>query len=204
MAGYSTSGMDLPPHTHQHEPIGPHFSTGAGEETVPPNHLGTNVPTGDLGSNATSESTNNNGIDPEKAGHHHTEVPPPPDSKQEGVPVEEDDNIDDIDALIDDLESQDGGPEEEEEITEVGGARPVSEDLLQTDTRRGLSEQEVIARRKKFGPNQMKEEKENLILKFLMYFVGPIQFVMEVNSFFISFAFANYRARLCIPPSSMV
>ena len=25
----------------------------------------------------------------------------------------------------------------------------------------------------------MKEEKENLILKFLGYFVGPIQFVME-------------------------
>jgi H+-transporting ATPase len=29
--------------------------------------------------------------------------------------------------------------------------------------------------------NQMKEEKENLILKFLGYFVGPIQFVMEVS-----------------------
>jgi hypothetical protein len=26
--------------------------------------------------------------------------------------------------------------------------------------------------------NQMKEEKENLILKFFGYFVGPIQFVM--------------------------
>ena len=30
--------------------------------------------------------------------------------------------------------------------------------------------------------NQMKEEKENLILKFFGYFVGPIQFVMEVSS----------------------
>jgi len=28
----------------------------------------------------------------------------------------------------------------------------------------------------------MKEEKENLILKFLGYFVGPIQFVMEVSN----------------------
>jgi hypothetical protein len=27
----------------------------------------------------------------------------------------------------------------------------------------------------------MKEEKENLILKFLGFFVGPIQFVMEVS-----------------------
>jgi len=28
----------------------------------------------------------------------------------------------------------------------------------------------------------MKEEKENLILKFFGYFVGPVQFVMEVRS----------------------
>lgn len=27
----------------------------------------------------------------------------------------------------------------------------------------------------------MKEEKENLILKFFGYFIGPIQFVMEVS-----------------------
>jgi H+-transporting ATPase len=27
----------------------------------------------------------------------------------------------------------------------------------------------------------MKEEKENLLLKFLGFFVGPIQFVMEVR-----------------------
>lgn len=38
----------------------------------------------------------------------------------------------------------------------------------------------------------MKEEKENLILKFFGYFVGPIQFVMEVSiiintTFFLSF-----------------
>ncbi len=30
----------------------------------------------------------------------------------------------------------------------------------------------------RYGLNQMKEEKENLILKFFGYFVGPIQFVM--------------------------
>jgi H+-transporting ATPase len=50
-----------------------------------------------------------------------------------------------------------------------------------TDTRTGLTNAEVISRRKKYGLNQMKEDKENLILKFLMYFVGPIQFVMEVS-----------------------
>ena len=33
--------------------------------------------------------------------------------------------------------------------------------MLQTDTRVGLTEQEVLARRKKYGLNQMKEEKES-------------------------------------------
>lgn len=33
--------------------------------------------------------------------------------------------------------------------------------MLQTDTRVGLTENEVLARRKKYGLNQMKEEKES-------------------------------------------
>ena len=71
--------------------------------------------------------------------------------------------------------------EDDESDHEPGGARSVPEEFLQTDTNMGLSDQEVERRRKKFGLNQMKEEKENLILKFLGYFVGPIQFVMEVG-----------------------
>ena len=63
----------------------------------------------------------------------------------------------------------------------VGPLRSVPEELLQTDTRVGLVEPEVVQRRKKYGLNQMKEERENLFLKFLGYFVGPIQFVMEVR-----------------------
>jgi H+-transporting ATPase len=51
--------------------------------------------------------------------------------------------------------------------------------MLQTDTRVGLTSEEVLQRRRKYGLNQMKEEKENMILKFLGFFVGPIQFVME-------------------------
>jgi hypothetical protein len=35
--------------------------------------------------------------------------------------------------------------------------------------------------------NQMKEEKENLILKFLGFFIGPIQFVMEVSDQLFTF-----------------
>ncbi|KAM0277403.1 hypothetical protein ACHAQH_005843 [Verticillium albo-atrum] len=92
----------------------------------------------------------------------------------------EDDEDEDIDALIEDLESQDGHIEEEdEEETAVGGERFIPEDQLNTDTRLGLTEAEVLNRRRKYGSNQMKEEKENLILKFFMFFVGPIQFVME-------------------------
>lgn len=56
---------------------------------------------------------------------------------------------------------------------------------VQTDTRVGLTSEEVLQRRKKYGLNQMKEEKENLILKFLGFFVGPIQFVMEVSFCFV-------------------
>ncbi|KAL8366073.1 hypothetical protein RB595_004722 [Gaeumannomyces hyphopodioides] len=95
-------------------------------------------------------------------------------------PVEEEED-EDIDALIEDLESVDGhmDEEDEEDGAAPGAGRVVPEDMLQTSTRTGLTEQEVQARRKKYGLNQMKEEKENLILKFFSYFIGPVQFVME-------------------------
>ncbi|KAF1844605.1 plasma-membrane proton-e [Cucurbitaria berberidis CBS 394.84] len=96
--------------------------------------------------------------------------------------IEEDEEQDDedIDALIEELESQDGNADyEEEEAHVAGSARLIPEELLQTNTRTGLTSLEVQLRRKKFGLNQMKEEKQNLFLKFLMFFVGPIQFVME-------------------------
>jgi len=84
---------------------------------------------------------------------------------------------------IEDLQSDDGHAfEEEEEGAAPGAGRVVPEELLQTDTRVGLTSEEVLQRRRKFGLNQMKEEKENMILKFLGFFVGPIQFVMEVSS----------------------
>ncbi|KAI6249167.1 Plasma membrane ATPase [Erysiphe necator] len=90
------------------------------------------------------------------------------------------DEEDDMDALIDELDSDDSGTEEEVEINEniPGIGRIVPEDQLQTDPRTGLTEAEVLLRRKKYGANQMKEEKENMVLKFLGYFLGPIQFVM--------------------------
>lgn len=102
-------------------------------------------------------------------------------TRNEKTCLPDDDDDEDLDALIDELESLDGrAVEEEESPVDPGGARTVREELLQTNPEYGLSDNEVTARRKKFGLNQMKEEKVNLVLKFLSYFVGPIQFVMEV------------------------
>nr|KMM67318.1 plasma membrane ATPase [Coccidioides posadasii RMSCC 3488] len=142
------------------EPTG---STRPQGEGVPPNHLGTTVPSGGF------------------EGHDEKAHAPASEAHFEKKPIPDDDEEEeDMDALIEELESQDGHIYEEDEDTgEPGGARPVPEELLQTDTRMGLTDQEVTTRRKKFGLNQMKEEKENMILKFLSYFVGPIQFVME-------------------------
>jgi H+-transporting ATPase len=117
----------------------------------------------------------------------------------QGVTVADDDEVEDMDALIDELESQDGHEEDvvaEGEVAAPGAVRVVPEELLQTDTRLGLTEAEVHARRKKFGMNQMKEEKENLILKFLGYFIGPIQFVMEVSVACVVIFSVLYRSGL--------
>jgi H+-transporting ATPase len=133
---------------------------------TPHNHLGTEVPSGQLDEKK------------DHAAEGESKELPPKAAAAEGE--EEEDEDEDIDALIEELESEDANIDnDDEDETQPGGARPVSEDLLQTDTRTGLTSSEVLTRRKKFGLNQMKEEKENLILKFMMYFVGPIQFVME-------------------------
>jgi H+-transporting ATPase len=52
------------------------------------------------------------------------------------------------------------------------------EEWLQTDWKKGLSTTEVEARRKKTGFNELTTEKENLFIKFLSYFTGPILYGM--------------------------
>ena len=92
------------------------------------------------------------------------------------------DEDEDVDALISDLESHDGDEALEGEVDiKPGDARPVAEEFLQTDIFNGLTDNEVMTRRKKFGFNQMHEVEKSLILKFLGFFVGPIQSVMEVS-----------------------
>lgn len=139
------------------------------------NHLGTEIPSGNMDNNGQHVET-------EKQELSNRDVK----SEKRATADDDDDEEEDMDALIDELESQDGGAvqEEEEEDVGAGDAPPVPEELLTTDTRMGLTENEVSQRRKKYGLNQMKEEKENLVLKFLGYFVGPIQFVMEVSFLF--------------------
>ena len=74
----------------------------------------------------------------EKDTHHKTE-PAPATSKAKEAGVEDEEEDEDIDALIEDLESQDGhGMEEDEEDTSPGTGRVVPEDMLQTDTRIGM------------------------------------------------------------------
>lgn len=90
------------------------------------------------------------------------------DEKKEYIPAnppkgqDDDDEEDaDMDALIDELESHDGGAGdfEEGQEDEAGNIRQVPEDMLQTSTVTGLTEEEVLARRRKYGINAMKEER---------------------------------------------
>lgn len=106
------------------------------------------------------------------------EKQPIPTDEDDGEPAEEEN----MDALIDDLQTVDGDVDGDDDIAIDTGVitRRVSDEMLQTDPEKGLSEIEAQHRRRKYGHNRMKEEKENLLLKFLSFFVGPVQFVMEV------------------------
>ncbi|ANB11299.1 H(+)-exporting P2-type ATPase PMA1 [Sugiyamaella lignohabitans] len=87
----------------------------------------------------------------------------------------------DIDAFITELQSddEDNSRAFHEEAHSTDSVKSVPEGLLQTDPQTGLTKEEVTKRRKKYGLNKMSEEKVNIYYKFLLFFVGPIQFVME-------------------------
>lgn len=50
----------------------------------------------------------------------------------------------------------------------------VPDNWLEADIKQGITDHEVEQRRKKFGFNEIMSEKENLFLKFLGFFKGPI------------------------------
>ncbi|KAG0678085.1 plasma membrane H+-ATPase [Pichia californica] len=126
------------------------------------------------------------------------ETPLEPVEKIEGeIPVDEtetkaenvdDDEDEDIDELVMELQSNhnigggdgdDDDDDNDDEEEHSSTFKEVPDEYLHTDPAIGLTASDVSKRKKKFGLNQMAEEKENLVLKFCMFFIGPIQFVME-------------------------
>ncbi|KAJ5925594.1 hypothetical protein N7454_008233 [Penicillium verhagenii] len=88
---------------------------------------------------------------------------------------------DDLDILIRELEEEDGKDLDPEALTiDPRTGITSSSPILSTDLRRGLSEVEVEASRRKYGWNILEDERESQLIKFLMLFIGPVQFVMEI------------------------
>ena len=50
----------------------------------------------------------------------------------------------------------------------------VPAEWLEADIKQGLSNSDVESRRKRFGWNEITTEKENLFIKFLSFFTGPV------------------------------
>lgn len=46
--------------------------------------------------------------------------------------------------------------------------------MLEADIKQGISSHEVEQRRKRYGWNEITTEKENLFIKFLGFFTGPV------------------------------
>ncbi len=94
------------------------------------------------------------------------------------------DEIEDIEGLISELQSDESdNVHETENYSEdndgTGIGQIVPEELLKTDPTLGLTDKEASRRIKRFGKNELKSENKNFVLTFFMFFVGPIQFVME-------------------------
>ncbi|KAJ5584665.1 uncharacterized protein N7459_004465 [Penicillium hispanicum] len=102
---------------------------------------------------------------------------------KEVLPVSSKGTEESLEALIIELEEEDGKEADPEVLTiGPGGERPIPTGLLQTDLNLGLTEVEIIASRRKFGWNKMREERRSNVVKFFMLFVGPVQGVMELSA----------------------
>ncbi|KAI0322629.1 plasma-membrane proton-e [Amylostereum chailletii] len=62
----------------------------------------------------------------------------------------------------------------------VQGEQKVPAHWLDTEMTKGLDEHDVVARRAKFGFNELESQRENLFIKFLGFFQGPVLYVMEL------------------------
>lgn len=69
----------------------------------------------------------------------------------------------------------------------AGGPFEMPDDWVNTNMQQGLSAHEVESRRKRTGWNELTTEKENMFIKFLMFFTGPILYgkhsIDRLNSF---------------------
>lgn len=64
----------------------------------------------------------------------------------------------------------------------AGGLYETPDEWLTTDIKQGLTSAEVENRRKKTGFNELASEKENMLLKFIGYFRGPILYSTYTRS----------------------
>jgi H+-transporting ATPase len=99
-----------------------------------PDHLRTTIPSGGLAHESTTQ--HNTGIHDtgvSDTGAHHTN-----EKEKDIAPPEDEGEDEDIDALIAELESEDGELDEEEEAEPGMSAKPIPEELLNTDTRKGI------------------------------------------------------------------
>lgn len=87
-----------------------------------------------------------------------------------------------LSGLIDDLIAEEGGNDDVPDslVPVTAKENPYPAILMETDHRFGLTDDQVAERRKEYGRNSLTQDKENNLVKFLLFFVGPIQFVMEV------------------------
>ena len=58
--------------------------------------------------------------------------------------------------------------------TGTNGEFETPDEWLQTDMKKGLTEEDVTARRRKTGWNELTSEKESLLKAFIGYFRGPV------------------------------
>lgn len=70
--------------------------------------------------------------------------------------------------------------EEQEHHEHEDEISPELEALIHTDPATGLTSSEIAERLQKFGRNELPEKKTNPLLKFLLYFTGPISYLIEI------------------------
>ncbi|KAI9483317.1 MAG: plasma-membrane proton-efflux P-type ATPase [Benjaminiella poitrasii] len=85
-----------------------------------------------------------------------------------------------IDVKPEDEKKTEAQFEEHEHVEHEDEISPELELLLHTDPSSGLTNAEVAERTQKFGFNELPERKKNPIIKFLLYFTGPIAYLIEI------------------------